>query len=177
MPGLTLCLRALFALILLAACAGPAARESFRDPALSLYSNAVFERGRLVGRWQQVAAFAAANAPDCRPGLAEFTPQGEGLKLNARLCLSGREVPYSGVVSFIETGRMQLSGADPAGIGQPWWVIWVDVDYRTLVIGTPSGDFGFILNRDGALPQDRLAAAREILDWNGYDLARLRVFR
>ena len=47
---------------------------------------------------------------------------------------------------------------------------------RTLVIGTPSGEMGFILNRDGRLPADRLAAAREILEWNGYDLERLQTF-
>ena len=71
-------------------------------------------------------------------------------------------------------GAPALVGADPEGIGAEWWVLWVDADYRTLAVGTPDGRFGFILNRDGALPPDRLAAAREILEWNGYDLARLR---
>ena len=46
-------------------------------------------------------------------------------------------------------------------------MIWVDVGYRTLAIATPSGRFGIILDR-GALPADRLAAAREIFDFNGY---------
>lgn len=70
----------------------------------------------------------------------------------------------------------------PAGPGrfaigdQLWWVLWADADYRTLAIGTPSGQFGLILNRDGALPPDRLRAAREIFDFNGYDIARLRSY-
>ena len=57
---------------------------------------------------------------------------------------------------------------------QPWWVLWADTDYRTLVIGTPSGAFGFVLNRGGLLPEDRLRSAREVLAWNRYDLALLR---
>jgi apolipoprotein D and lipocalin family protein len=31
-----------------------------------------------------------------------------------------------------------------------------------------------ILNRSGDLPADRLKAAREVLEWNGYDLGRMR---
>jgi apolipoprotein D and lipocalin family protein len=58
--------------------------------------------------------------------------------------------------------------------GQEWWVLWADGDYRTLVIGTPSGRFGFVLNRAGGISADRMRAAREILEWNGYDLAQFR---
>ena len=72
------------------------------------------------------------------------------------------------------TGRIRPAAADPAGIGAEWWVLWVDADYRTLVVGTPSGSFGMILNRTSDLPPDRLAAAREVLAWNGYDLGRMR---
>ena len=54
-------------------------------------------------------------------------------------------------------------------------MLWADADYRTLVIGTPNGRLGFILNR-GAISADRLVAAWEILDWNGYDLRQLRVY-
>lgn len=167
----------LAALLVLTACAKPEpTRLTFRDAGRGLYSNAVFERARLSGHWTQVAAFANANGPHCAPGEAQFTPQGDALHLAARLCLGGQEVSYSGPITFPETGRMQLSGADPAGIGQMWWVLWVDTDYRTLVIGTPSGSFGFILNRDARLPADRLTAAREILEWSGYDLTKLQVF-
>ncbi|HOZ34653.1 MAG TPA: lipocalin family protein, partial [Tabrizicola sp.] len=59
--------------------------------------------------------------------------------------------------------------------GQDWWILWVDSGYRTLAIGTPSGRFGFILDRS-ALPPDRLAAASEVFDFNGYTTAALRPF-
>lgn len=163
----------------LTACAAPGPRESFRDAGLGLYSNAVFETPRLAGHWLQVAAFAAPNAAACRAGVADFVPQGDHFILNASLCLSGRSIRYSGVVTFgnggSHAGRLLLSGADPAGIGQPWWVLWVDTDYRTMAIGTPSGSFGFILNRSATLPPDRLNAARDVFGWNGYDTTRLRL--
>ena len=165
-------------LSLLAAC-GPdraPAPGAFRDTGKQLYSNAVFEPAQLAGQWQQVAAFAAPDTGDCRAGGAKFAPSATGVDLSTRLCLNGQTQAFSGMMAALGPGRYALRGADPAGIGQPWWVIWVDTNYRTLVIGTPSGDFGFILNRDGPLPADRLAAAREILDWNGYDVSQLRMF-
>ncbi|MBD3788696.1 MAG: lipocalin family protein [Sphingomonadales bacterium] len=54
------------------------------------------------------------------------------------------------------------------------WLIWVDTAYRSLAVGTPSGQFGFVLDRGAQIPADRLAAAREVFDFNGYDTARLR---
>ena len=54
-----------------------------------------------------------------------------------------------------------------------YWVLWVDEGYRTAVVGAPNGKSGWILNRDPQIPTDRLNAAREILDFNGYDLDRL----
>jgi apolipoprotein D and lipocalin family protein len=94
--------------------------------------------------------------------------------VDADLCLGGETRRYAGPAALSGPGRISLAAADPAGIGAEWWVLWVDTDYRTLVVGTPSGSFGMILNRTGDLPADRMAAAREVLDWNGYDLSRMR---
>ena len=159
---------------LLAACAPDRGPTGFRDAARPIYSNAVLDPQRLAGRWVQVAAFAAAASPPCAPGTLTVTPDGPGLGLAADLCLDGRRGTFSGRAVTTAPGRFRPVGADPAGIGAEWWVLWVDEGYRTLVIGTPSGGFGIILNRDPALPPDRAKAAREILDWNGYDLAHLR---
>lgn len=160
----------LIALVLLAGCVAksPAPIAGFRDPSAQIYSNAVLDNARLDGRWVQVAEFAAADAPACKPGGAEIKQTASGLQIRARLCLNGVPTPFNGALRATGPGRF----AAPSG--EPWWVIWADVGYRTLVIGTPSGRFGFILNRDGPLPADRLRAAREVLEWNGYALARLR---
>lgn len=167
-------------LTLLAACAAKRdLPESFRDTGKPMYSNAVLDMAGLKGNWRQVASFAP-EAGGCGAGRVEFgTPEGGAIPLAADLCLGGKRQALRGRAALPVPGRMIPEGvggkAVSNGIGQPWWIVWADVDLRTLVIGTPSGEMGFILNRDGVLPADRLKAAREILDWNGYDLDRLQM--
>lgn len=162
-------------LLALVACAAPPApMAAFRPPAAPIYSAALFDMARLPGDWRQGAAFATAQAQPCAAGGLRIAPDG---RIAGRLCLNGRDVPVSGVLRAVGPGRMQVSGADPGGIGAPWWVVWVDEGYRTLAIGTPSGAFGFVLDRTGPVPPDRLRAAAEILDFNGYDRAALRPLR
>lgn len=160
----------LIALLLLAGCVAktPAPITGYRDPATQIYSNAVLENDKLVGRWVQVAEFAPRDAAPCRKGGAEITRGATGLTVSAQLCLGGKVSTFSGPLAVAGPGRF----TPPQG--EVWWILWADVGYRTLVIGTPSGRFGFILNRGGDLPGDRKKAAQELLDWNGYDLARLR---
>ena len=159
----------------LMACAVPPGGGGFREVDRAIYSTAVLEPARLAGRWYQVADFVDEGAAACRAGGVMVEPRGDGtLGLKADLCLAGRKTAYGGVARVSGPGRMVLEGADPAGIGAEWWVLWVDTNDRTLVVGTPGGGFGMILNRTPDLPPDRMRAAREILEWNGYDIARLR---
>ena len=165
------------AALLLAACAasGPQV-EGYRRAGTGIYSNAVFQPQRLAGQWVQIAEFAEAGSPACSAAGLTITPADAAhLGVQADLCLGGVVRSFAGQAVVSGPGRLQLQGADPGGIGAEWWVLWVDDGYRTLVLGTPSGGFGMILNRDANLPADRLRAAREILDWNGYDLGRLRM--
>lgn len=163
--------------LLVAACVAPVAElpGSYRLAGSPIYSSAVLDVARIEGRWVQVAGFGP-EASDCRPGGVDIRKAAAGLQAALRLCLSGVETRASGALQGVGPGRFALGGAAVPGLGEPWWVLWADTDYRTLIIGTPSGRFGFILNRDRVLPQDRLVAAREILDFNGYDLRQLQVF-
>lgn len=161
----------LIAVLALAACvAAPktVAVGQFRSPDAPIYSSAVLQPARLVGDWQQVAAFATPGA--CGPGAARISAGPGGLELRYSLCQSGAVAQGIGVMQAEGPGRFAVPG-QPG----PWWILWADADYRTLVIGTPNGRLGFILNR-GAFPSDRLVAAKEIFDFNGYDLHRLVVY-
>lgn len=165
-PGLALAL---------AACAagpGPDAGRGFRDPAVPIFSTAAFDPARLPGTWVQAAVFLPPGGA-CRAGVARIAPGGAA---TLRLCLGGREVTAAGQLVPVGPGRLVLRGAGGA-LAQVWWIVWVDADYRTLAIGTPSGDWGFILNRGGQLPEDRFNAAAAIFDFNGYDTARLSRLR
>lgn len=163
-------------LMLITACAAPSARiDGFRSQG-PIYSNAVLDLTTITGTWTQVATFTSAGST-CRPGGADITRSANGLAISARLCLNGSDLSYRGPLAITGPGRMTPAAKAPKPLDRDWWVLWADVDLRTLVIGTPDGSFGFILNRGGPLPPDRLTAAREILDWNGYDVARLSTFR
>jgi len=164
MPGLTPKCAVLALAVLLTGCVGrsPALPEgAFRPSGGQIYSSAVLDSSRLPGRWQQVASFGAKG---CRAGGVDIKSDGRAA---FRLCLNGRDVKGSGRLQPTGPGRFAIAG-------QEWWVLWADGDYRTLVIGTPSGGFGFVLNRGGVISADRMTAAREILDWNGYDMGQFR---
>ncbi len=151
-------------IVMLSACVArtPAAPEgNFRPAAGEIYSSAVLDSSKLPGRWQQVASFGAEG---CRAGGVDIKPDG---RTAFRLCLNGRDVKGSGRLVPTGPGRFAIAGQD-------WWVLWADGDYRTLVLGTPSGGFGFVLNRGGTISADRMIAAREILEWNGYNMALFR---
>ncbi|PLL10777.1 lipocalin [Tabrizicola sp. TH137] len=161
-------------LALLAACTQTTRIDGFRSQG-PIYSNAVLDLRQITGTWTQAAAFTAARAT-CRPGGAEITATPTGLSIRARLCLNGADLAYAGPLAITGPGRLRPTGKAPRPLDRDWWLLWADADLRTLVLGTPDGSFGFILNRGGPLPPDRLTAARDILDWNGYDITRLATF-
>ena len=153
--------------LVLAACLGGGrSTGAFRDAGTPIWSAAAFDPALAAGDWQQVAGFA--DHEGCRTGNLSLSPEGQGVRLQGSLCLNGKVEKLRGKAVLSGPGRLTISGED-------WWVLWVDSGYRTMVIGTPSGRFGMILDR-GASPADRLTAAREILDFNGYATGSLRLF-
>ena len=163
-------------MVVLAAC-GPrdtAGGAAYRAAATPIYSNAVFDMTKLDGNWVQVAAFAGDSGSKCRSGAVEFARAATGIQVQYQLCLSGKTTAGQGLLAPTGPGRFAVTGK--SGLRQDWWVLWVDEGYRTMAIGTPSGAFGFILNRGADLPQDRLNAAREVFDFNGYNIEKMIVF-
>lgn len=145
-------------------------RTVFRNSGAGIWSAAAFQPARITGDWRQAAAYTRGATQSCAPGGAVFSQTASGqLSLKARLCLDGREVTASGPVTVTGPGRFTVPG-----MGE-WWVIWVDSGYRTLAIATPGGEFGFVLDR-GRISPDRLRAAAEIFDFNGYPKDRLKPF-
>ncbi len=142
---------------------------AFRSANAPIWSAAAFQPAQIVGRWQQLAAYQALASADCGAGGLEFRPASGGLAVEGVLCLNGAARKISGLAKPAGPGRLAVEGeAD-------WWVLWVDSGYRTLAIGTPSGAFGFVLDRGAGAP-DRLTAAREVFDFNGYVAGAFRAF-
>jgi apolipoprotein D and lipocalin family protein len=86
-------------------------------------------------------------------------------------CASGQARGYATEAALTGPGRITM------GRGETLWILWVDADYRVAAVGTPSGAFGRILSRDPQPRPDLLRAAREVLEFNGYDVSRLAIAR
>jgi apolipoprotein D and lipocalin family protein len=159
----------LAAILLLSACAGDRRETAtFRAVEAPIWSAAAFVPAQVSGRWQQVAAFTARSG-GCRAGAVTVDPAPGGFAVKGTLCLDGEARTVDALARPVGPGRLSVEGQ------QDWWVLWVDSGYRTLAVGTPSGQFGFVLDR-GAIPKDRLDAAAEIFAFNGYVAGRLQPF-
>lgn len=152
--------------LLVAACARPVPPDTaFRNPAVPISSIALFEAARLDGAWREVAGYGLGRP--CAGDALVFSAS--GARLDGTACY----LPLGPGTALAPSGPGRLR----TGVGAELWVLWVDADYRTLVLGTPSGSFAAVLNRGGPIPEDRLTAARRVLGFNGYDPSRLEIAR
>ena len=159
-------------LAVIACTPAPAPQPGFRRDA-PITSMVFFDAARFAGDWVEVAAFRPVGAPLCGGARSRYAPNpGGGLTLTEQSCARIGSRPRQATAVLTGPGRLTVTSGGETDV---YWMLWVDDGYRTAVIGMPSGKLGFILNRDAAIPPDRLQAAREILDWNGYDLGRLVV--
>jgi apolipoprotein D and lipocalin family protein len=146
------------ALMVLAGCTAatppaPSKPVPFRNPTVLVASQSDVTLARLNGDWRVVSIFEDAQFGAVRR--VSFTP--DAMRVN------GTAFP----IASLKEGRL-IAG------GQPFWVHWLDINNRTAVIGSPDGKYGWIMDRTGTPSADRLKAAREILDWYGYDLSRMK---
>jgi apolipoprotein D and lipocalin family protein len=149
---------------------------SYRDPTVPIASKALFEPDRYLGLWHEVARFPVPFESGCVGVTAEYGLRSDGLLSVRNICRNPDGTERSridGTAEITGPGRLLVRFGAVPFIAADYWVLWVDESYRTAVVGTPNGRAGWILNRDPDIPADRLAAAREILDFNGYDLSRL----
>lgn len=148
-----------------------------RDFSAPIASQVDVTPDRLAGDWVVVAGFADAPAgPVPGQGLT-IDPRGSGL----RVAMSGGTCTED--ACFDETTLVDLTMAGPgrwlAASGGGWlpsgplWVLWMDADNRTAVIGRPDGAAAWIMDRGISQNSDRVAAGRDIMEWFGYDLSRL----
>jgi apolipoprotein D and lipocalin family protein len=162
-------MRALVLLLLLGACAV----GGYRDSDVPIASAALFDPTRFAGKWYEVARYPTRFEAGCTGTTATYTPRADGRIGVLNACRRNGQIRgIEGVAEIVGPGRLSVR-LDGVPWPAPLWVLWVDEGYRTAVLGQPSGRSGWILNRDPEIPEDRLAAAREVLAFNCYDLARL----
>lgn len=152
--------------------------EVYRDTDVPIASKALFEPERYLGTWFEVARYPVPFEAGCAGVTAEYgaLPDGKISVLNTCRTLDGAvRSTISGTAAVVGPGRLKVSFPSVPFGAADYWVLWTDADYRTAVVGAPNGRSGWILNREPTIPDDRLNAAREVLDFNGYDLDRLLI--
>ena len=163
-------------LVALGACgAGPVADTgpSFRNPSAPIGVTSRFEEGRFAGPWRVRAALPAGEAFDSIN--LEDRATGLQMQVTASTC-----DPAGSCGTFGDTLQVMREGAGkfviqmPDGVQRRMWVLWIDEGFRTAVVGNPEGTFAWILDRQATGGADRIRAAREILEFNGYDVSALK---
>lgn len=165
----------LLSFLLLAACATAPTGPDYRDTGQPLSVTTRSDHARLSGDW--VLRATTPPTPDMAGLVAVGYNPGETdtFTFTRKICDAGAACEIRRVTrpaTVLGPNRWRLSG--PSG-DLEIWVVWVDEGYRTAAIGTPDGSFGWVLDRAPTGGSDRITAAREILEFNGYDEGALRL--
>ena len=150
--------------------------EVYRDTDVPIASKALFEPARYLGTWYEVARYPVPFEAGCVGVTAEYgaiDAETISVKNTCRNPDGSVKSVIEGSATIVGPGRLKVRFPSVPFGAADYWVLWTDESYRTAVVGAPNGRSGWILNRSPEIPADRLAAAREILDFNGYDLGRL----
>jgi len=163
--------------VILSGCLGTGPQGgAYRDTSLPL---SVTTRGNaqdMAGPW-----FVRAYTPGDRSvAMVNFLPEVDGapaVELTREGCdLSGDCVAERELWRSTPLGqnRVRLTRTGTRETRE-LWVVWVDEGFRTAAVGTPDGSYGWILDRRPTGGEDRIRAASEILEFNGYDIRTMKV--
>ena len=169
------------ALLALGACAAEVPSSvpsgpSFRDQSAPIGVTSRFNAKDFEGLWYVRAGFD----PDIgRMALRMMeTPAGRVMRLGVFVCdAAGVCGDFAEDLPVKTLGKGRFSVTMPDGQDREMWVLWVDEGFRTAVLGNKVGDFGWIIDRSTTGGADRIKAAREILDFNGYAVQMLRTVK
>ncbi len=136
---------------------------------------------RYMGTWYEIASIPASFQRRCASNTtATYTLREDGSVevVNACRRADGRLLEARGRAWPGDApAKLRVSFAVVLGIPlftAPYWVIDLAPDYSYAVVGHPSRDYGWVLARQPALPEDVLAEIFDRLAHKGYDPADFR---
>ena len=148
----------------------------YRDQSSAIGVTSRYDAAKFAGLWYVRAGFD--------PDIAKMafrmidTAEGPKMRLGVFLCdAAGVCGDFSEDLEAVSQGKGRFRVSMPDGRTRDFWVLWVDEGFRTAVLGNKAGTFGWIIDRSTSGGADRIKAAREILDFNGYDVSKLKVVK
>ncbi len=162
----------IFPLLLLAACG-----NSYRNKSVPMATVSNFDATRYVGLWYEIARFPVSFQKGCTATTAEYASLGADTVSVLNTCREGAPdgpiEQIAGEAEIVGPGQLKVSFDNIPFVRGDYWVLWVDNDYTTAVVGVPSGGAGWILARTPEISEARRAEAEAILKANGYDTSQL----
>ncbi|WP_299154793.1 lipocalin [uncultured Tateyamaria sp.] len=156
----------------LAACAPPPDGGTLRDLNVPIGVTSRYDDARFGGAWQVRGAYPVDG------DLVTVERIGR-VQDGAAWILAAQPCPTCPVSQTTWVGEVDVPGADrlrsPTGAMRRAVVIWVDEGFRTGAIADPDGQFAWVLDRNATGGADRIKAARQILEFSGFDLATMRM--
>lgn len=167
---MTLLKPAALAIALLAPlCAQAAAPEPSKAVSPSFYT----------GKWYEIARLPNNNQKDCQAGVTQFTASAKGGFAVVQSCRLGS---LTGKVKSQDTTGKILPGANNAkfqlaflggAVKQEYWVVDRDDGLDWAVMGTPGGNYVWLMSRKPSLPTAEKAAIVARLKAAGYKTDKL----
>lgn len=160
----------------LAGCALAPPAPSYRDADARIGSTTRYAPDLFEGDWMVRGTYPGDGTLHAI-SVGEAPTGGRAFEMVTRSCDSSGacdfQSEYWPAVAYGQ-GRYRLE--DPSGTDdRDIWVLWVDEGFRTAALGTPGGTWAWVLDRQAAGGADRIKAAREILEFNGYDLGAMEM--
>lgn len=136
-----------------------------------------FDATRYVGLWYEIARFPVSFQQGCTATTAEYASLGSNTISVLNTCRKGEPdgpaKQIAGAAEVVGPGQLKVSFDRVPFVRGDYWVLWVDDDYTTAVVGVPSGGAGWILARTPEISQTRRAEAEAVLRANGYNTSQL----
>ena len=160
--------RALCALVLLTACG-----TQYRDTTAPIVAQADFDAAQYIGKWYEIARYPVPFQEGCTATTATYQVL-DGEKISVvNQCRqgdpSGPLDQIRGTARVVAPGELTVQFNRIPFLRAPYWVLWVDQDYQTAVVGVPNGRAGWILARSPDIDPETRAKAEAVLKENGYD--------
>ncbi len=132
-----------------------------------------------TGKWYEIARLPTATQKDCHGGLTQFTGNGKGGFSVVQSCRVGS---LTGKLKSYDTSGKIVPGTDNAkfelsffgGVRkQEYWVIDRDDGLGWAVMGTPGGNYAWLMSRRPSLPAGEKASIVAKLKAAGYKTDKL----
>jgi apolipoprotein D and lipocalin family protein len=133
---------------------------------------------RYMGVWHEIARLPFPFEEDCFGASAKYEAINEEEFLITNYCWKKsffgpmqRAHAKAWVDDMDQKSKLKVSFFWP--FAGDYWVLYVDADYRTALVGTPDRKYLWIMSRDFQMPDDDYQALVRLAEEKGFDVSKL----